>query len=915
MKFFLILAAVTAALFAATAAAQTPPSSTSPAPGTLYDEGVRALASGLPPVAAFKLRAFLHLDLTPEQRRAGALMLVRALLAEPDAARAQAVLDADIPPPAADAPPDMEVAFWRGQVQAAAGHWQEALACYTQAAQSSSAPLDPAADLRAQARFGQGECLRLLDRPTEAADVLTPLCGHPRLGEMARLRCAEIALDAGRLEDAAVLLRTDAAFPSAEAAHRLLNKERAWLLGRLRLAQHAPAQAEAAFRAALAQPEGLNERLVVDLSWGQTQAWIDQGKLDAGEDVLERLIEHYPRNAFRARTFAWLESLYLRDPHPDLSDLRRWAADDTDLGQQTLALLTLARVEASHEDTAQAEATFLQLVDEFPDHPLCARALLDLAALRLRLGRLAEARATLNQARPRVDSLAGSVGADPGGSQPAGVGNGGSPSRPVPTALARVTSPVEWRTELDVLDARISLAEHDRAKAAGRFAAVAERLKEGPQAEAAAFDGVLCSLRSLDTAEYTQAEEDFHARFPESPLNAEFTLEEGLTRASRAQPGDRVDRQRAVACLRGFLRDHPAHYRAPEARIALAELAFERPQPDLPAAWREVEAPDLRAVSNDAPATPPAPEAERARAEYLAIWLADAPGPDRDEEKAIALARKFLEERAGSPLAAEVRMKLGEIYFQRADYPDAQTQLEGLAESAPNSPLAESALYLAGMSAASGMSQGGLDKAVKLFDAAAHCGGPLRLAARLRQADVLIQLDQSQDALKLYDIVLKATEDAASPSDADVETRCAALSGRGRTLLLLALYPDAVRTFDQLQNTPGASLLWRRQALVQKGDALEKMHEPDAALAAYDDALNAPEPPSTAGGGVNAQDLPEWKWFYRAGRDAATLLESRAQWAAVAAVYKKLAAADGPMKSDFENQLGHLRLEHYLWEE
>ena len=891
-----------------------------PAPSTLYDEGVRALAGGLPPVAAFKLRTFLHLDLSPAQRRAGSLLLVRALLAEPDAAKAQAVLDAGFPPLAADAAPDAEVSFWRGQVQAASGHWEEALACYTQAAQPPGDLADPATDLRAQARFGQGECLLNLGRRDEAADVLTPLCGHPRLGESARLRCADIALNRGRLEDAALLLRTDAAFDSAETSRRLPNKERAWLLGRLRLAQREPVQAEAAFRAALAHPEGLNERLLVDLSWGWAQAKIDQGKLDAGEEVLENLIEHYPDNAFRPLTFAWLESLYLRDPLPDLSDLRRWAADDKVVDRQILALLTLARVEAHQGDTAQAEQTFLQLAGQFPEHSLRVRALLDLAALRLRLGRLTEARAVLDQVRPQVDNLAREGGADPGGNRPAGAGNGGSPRRPTTPATARVTSPVEWRTELDVLDARISLAEHDRIKAADRFAAVAERLKEGPQAEAAAFDAVLCSLRALDTAGFTAAEEDFHARFPDSPLNAEFALEEGLARASEARPGDRVDRQRAVACLRGFLRDHPAHVRAPEARIALAELAFERPQPDLAIAWHEVDAPDLRAVANDGAAMPPASEAERARAEYLAIWLADAPGPTRDEEKAIALSKKFLEERADSPLAAEVRMKLGEIYFQRADYPDAQTQLEGLAENAPNSPLAEPALYLAGMSAASSMSEGGLDKAVKLFQAAAQRGGPLRLTARLRQADVLNQLDQGRDALLLYDIVLKATDDVAALNEADLEARCSALSGRGGTLLLLAasdpkLYADAVRTFDQLQNTRGASLLWRRQALTQKGAALEKMDEPDAALAAYDDALNAPEPPPAAGGGVNAPDGPEWKWFYRAGHEAARLLESRSQWVAVVAVYKKLAAADGPMKSDFETQLSRLRLEHYIWEE
>jgi tetratricopeptide (TPR) repeat protein len=214
------------------------------------------------------------------------------------------------------------------------------------------------------------------------------------------------------------------------------------------------------------------------------------------------------------------------------------------------------------------------------------------------------------------------------------------------------------------------------------------------------------------------------------------------------------------------------------------------------------------------------------------------------------------------------------------------------------------------------MSQTGLDKAVTLFEAAAQRNGPLRLAAWLRQAEVHNQLNQNDDARLLYDVIIKATSDVANLSDADLEARCAALCGRGRTLLLMAaadpkLYADAVQMFDQLRDTPGASLLWRRQALTEKGHALEKMGEPDAALSAYDDALNAAPPAPTDG----TANTPEWTWFYRAGTDAAHLLESRAQWAAAVAVYKKLAAADGPMKSDFENRLNQRRLEHYIWEE
>ena len=381
-----------------------------------------------------------------------------------------------------------------------------------------------------------------------------------------------------------------------------------------------------------------------------------------------------------------------------------------------------------------------------------------------------------------------------------------------------------------------------------------------------------------------------------------------------------------MTALRQFLHEQPANPRAAEARVALAELAFDRERPNLTTAWREIAAPELRPVANpgatsDFPASTPAPSAEQDRASYLAIWLADAPGPAQDQNKAIALARQFLESRPASPLAPEARMKLGEIYFQREDYPDAQTQLELLAESAPNSALAEPALYLAGLAAARSMSADGMDKAVTLLESAAHRDGLLKLQARLRQAEVQNRLGKAPDALILYDGVAAATADRPLKED-ELESRCEALAGRGETLFAMAaadprLYGEAARTFQLLAQTPGASLLWRRQALTQQGRSLEKQGDTAAALAAYDDALNAAAtlPSATPGTPPAAPAEPEWAWFYRAGTDAARLLESQSQWTAAIAIYKKLAAADGPLKTEFENLLTRRRLEHFIWEE
>ncbi len=876
----------------------------------LYQSGVRALDEGLPQVAVYKLRAFLAAAPAPELRPAAVLALTRALLQVGNTAAALETLAAEFPQPEKAGP---AASFWFGQVYAALGRWPEALACYSRGTAATLVP----AGLPAAARFGQGEALLALERPTEAAAAFKSLADDPRYGEPARLRCAEIALDTRHLKDAANYL-LEAAPGSVLAAPEIRNpyaaKEHAYLLGRLRLASGQPALAEEMFQATLADPDGLSERLLAVSYWGWAQACLDQQHLDAAQDALEFLIDRHPRDPFLPQTLAWLEALYADDAAPDLSELRRWADDATETDRQAQARLALGRLEAHAGRTERAEEIFTGFSDTFPDSPLRLRALFDLGGLQLQMGRLPQAHATVAAAREL--------------------------GRLHPAEVTDAAAQNDLLIALEALDARISLAENDSATAARRFEAVSRRTGAGAQAEAAAFDAVLGWLRAGDSERFAAAEQEFRARFPASKLNAEFLLEEGLARAGQTAPGGEDRRQEAAAALRQFLREQPASPRAAEARVALAELAFDRAQPDLVAAWREISAPELLPVANTsgsgpgsaAPARSSVATPEQDRAAYLAIWLADAPGPARDEEKAIALAKEFLQQHPGSPRAPEARMKLCEIYFEREDYPDAQTQLEILADSAPDSPLAEPALYLAGLSAERSMSPAGLDKAVSLFAATARRDGPLKLPARLRQAEVQNRLGKAADARTLYEGVAAATADRPLQPD-ELESRCEALSGLAETLFALAakdprLYAEAARTFQLLAQTPGASLLWRRQGLTQQGLALEKSGDPAAALAAYDDALNAADhtstaattssPPNTVSAAANrtAPDPePEWSWFYRAGTDAARLLESQSQWTAAIAIYKKLAAADGPRKSEFENQLTRRRLEHFIWEE
>ena len=457
------------------------------------------------------------------------LALARALLAVPDAPAVLALLDREF------STPDPDAAFWRAQAQAALGHWPEALASYTAALAAGTAT-------PAQARYGQGEAFLALGRPTEAAAAFRDERDDPQLGESARLRFAGIALDTGHLKEAAAVLTDAGPGPTARQLRLSLEKERAQLLGRLRLAQRQPALAAQAFTGALARPEGLSERLLVDCYWGWTQACLDQGNPGSAQDVLENLIDRYPGNPSLAESFAWLESLYAQDRAPDLSVPRRWSADATEPGRASHGAAgrrpdggtgrpPRTRGDESSRISARISPGARCGCVRCSTWRRCACG----------QGRPGAARVALDVARPLVAALpVVAAGLD-----------GDSPDRDGATAAAS-------RTEIDVLDAEVCLAQHDGPGAARRFEAMADRLGVGTQAEAAAFNAVLGWLRATDADRFAAAEKEFAAHFPASPLNGEFSLEEG----TRPRRPDARGRHRRPAARGGL----PAAVPARESR-------------------------------------------------------------------------------------------------------------------------------------------------------------------------------------------------------------------------------------------------------------------------------------------------------------------------------------------------------------
>jgi TolA-binding protein len=403
-------------------------------------------------------------------------------------------------------------------------------------------------------------------------------------------------------------------------------------------------------------------------------------------------------------------------------------------------------------------------------------------------------------------------------------------------------------------------------------------------APAAMFNAALGSLQKGDGPRFVANAEELGRKTNDEKSRADLQLEAGLAEAAKGDP-------RAADSLNKFVREFPNSERVSEGWVALAENAFHATPPRIEEARKDLE----RAAKSKM--TPLAQE----RADYLAIWLEDnAPAGER---KAIDLAKRFVQQHDGSTLAPSVRMKLGEIYFRQEDFANAETQFELLTEQEPKGQLTERALFFAGEAAMASMAGQSLDRALVLFDRVAQLNGEFRWAARNEEAVIERKLGKPQDALALYDEVLAG---AARPAE-----KREALCGKGDIFFEMGAsdpqnYQRAIEVYDRLAADHEAPPHWRNQALFKEGLCLEKKSDRAAALTSFYAIIDE---------GTRSDRPREFFWFYKAGFNAAQLLEADAKWESAAAVYEKLAAAGGSRSGEARERLDRLRLEHFLRQE
>jgi outer membrane protein assembly factor BamD (BamD/ComL family) len=619
-------------------------------------------------------------------------------------------------------------------------------------------------------------------------------------------------------------------------------KERRLLRGRLELILHRPERAIGMFQPLLRRPESASHAALIAALLGIADANLQLRTPEAGDDFIEQFIDHHSTDPDLSVLFAKLDEMYRTEQKKSRNELERWVRDP-EQPRRAFARWYLARLEVRAGNRERARQLFSDLRHNDPKSAALAPALMEFAQLELEDRNFDKAIAILDD--------------------------------------ARLLHPE--KSVLDQIDL-VAAQAHYLAKRFEVATAAFERIghSTSPWAKLALFNASAGWLQLGDSARFLADYNELEKQGADEESRAELRLQEGLVQAAK---GDK----KAAESLQRFVRDFPNNPRVSEAWVGLAELAFHSTPPRLDEARKNLaRAADLKPTT-----------AAAERGDYLMIWIEDAAGAD--ETRMIELANGFLQQHANSSFAPDVRMKLAETYYRRQDFANAQTQFEILAQQNPSGPLGEKPLFFAAESAMSSMGEHSLDRAIVLFDQVVQLQGDLKWAARNEQAVIERKLGKPQDALLLYDEVLK--------SDARSSEKKEALCGKGDIFFELGgsdskNYRRAIDAYDQLASDKEEPIHWRNQALFKKGLCLEKILDRASALATFYKVLEDEARPDRR---------RELFWYYKAGFNAARLLEEDSKWESAAAIYQTLAASGGSRSEEARSRLNRLRLEHFLW--
>src|SRR5258707_3148861 len=619
----------------------------------LYADAVRADQEGIPEVSIQKLRTYLAAS-GAQHATADRLLLAKCLLStnQPDAALQ--VLDSD----ALNSSDGQKL---RAEALLRSGRWSEAETIWTEILN------DPGLGKTAvEARIGLAEAKQKLGGIREALQTLAPLIQDQPVapkrsgGTLADARpflmAAELDLQLSDFKGTQTLL--------AKVNHpdRLQATQKEALSGQLALDTGDLDAAEKSFQQVLESDAGQGSRVKTIAQLGLANTYLARKEYEEAETIVEKIIGEQNQSENLPDLFQALYSIYLLEQTPALTDLVRWSQEDPKQAgsdRPVLAQFYLGKLELKIGSHTNGLNLLRQFIAQHTTHPLAAAAVIALAQELDADGSYAQ---TIEIAKQWLAANEKAAPADRAGVE-------------------------------DVLAGALVQAR-DLASAFDLFTRLSQ--ERSPNQARFLYNAAICALRLGNESQYRQSLEAL-ARLPDTQSErAALDFERGMLEA-------RTGGAQAERNLRQFLTDFSNDPHVPRAHLALAEIAFKESPPD-----RSRVTAELTQVATEDLVT----QEEKARLEFFAA----ADDSNQPVTSISRLAQDFLQKYPHPRFRPEIRIKLGEVYFRQNDYPNAQTQFELVSEEDPDSPLLETALFLAGEAARKSMNSSAMDHAVELFE-------------------------------------------------------------------------------------------------------------------------------------------------------------------------------------------------------
>ena len=799
------------------------------------------IRDGLARDAVARIRGWLQKNNASPQPEAQVL-LAEALLADGRPAEALAALPKSTPSDMGN-----RILLVRASALNEAGRWKEALAEWKRL-DFASFPETQAN----QARLGLASALLNENQRSEGQKELRRLIGKADVGtaEAARILLVKTLLADGQQEDAEKEL---ASIPGeAPASARV--EARYWK-AEITAARGKSEEARELFQKLVEEADGADRDLVA-------RTWIAIGRIDrargkpadaatALEKALDRggdpetyltAAREYLAAAQASQSLP-TAALRLRD------SVRERENDDEKRGRFAPALLLLgsATLEAGNAEAAAADLD--NLIKNYPSSPAVSGAQVILSEALAKQGQESAARDQLRTLLKKPD----------------------------------LPEPVAYQANFALGD--LLLQEGKAFESATAYETALKSASTPKQSEEALYNAALATARIPDPVGFARLEKSFSEKFPDSDRRAALALERGRMLESKGDSAASRNALEEVAQLPGsgsfqaeaVLRRANSLLRAgnyPEAARAFAD--FEKSFPNSPLL------PQALASGIEARLRAKELTGTQARAEFA----------------------KILSRFPESTLAPALSFQIAQTHYEEKNHGEALTAFREMAKKFPKDPLADNALYYAGLSA---LALGNPDEAIKLFRSLPE-NSPLRTDARLAEIDACRAAGDYAGGLLIANSLLanRTPDQRAWVEISRRRLACEfALGGADKGSL-----ERTVSTADGILKSPAADASDKNEVGFIKGRSLEQLGREDDALQAYLDVLYG-----RLGASPATPYQPEYLWFARAGAEAARIQEKRGDFKGALAIYRILENAGGPNQSSFARKIDDLRNRHFLWSE